>query len=71
MARESTPFRDRDPAVIGGISLGVILLLVLLAFNTASLPVIGGGTVYRAQFSEVLTKSSYQELVKRIRARVS
>ena len=52
MARESKPFRDRDPAVIGGVSLGVILLLVLLAFNTASLPVIGGGTVYRAQFSE-------------------
>jgi len=26
---------------------------------------------YRAQFHEVLTKSSYQELVKRIRARVS
>jgi phospholipid/cholesterol/gamma-HCH transport system substrate-binding protein len=52
MARESKPFRDRDPAVIGGISLGVILLLVLLAFNTASLPIIGGGTVYRAQFSE-------------------
>ena len=26
---------------------------------------------YRAQFNEVLTKSSYQELVKRIRARVS
>jgi virulence factor Mce-like protein len=52
MARESKPFRDRDPAVIGGISLAVILLLVVLAFNTASLPVIGGGTVYRAQFSE-------------------
>jgi virulence factor Mce-like protein len=52
MARESKPFRDRDPAVIGGISLGVILVLVLLAFNTASLPIIGGGTVYRAQFSE-------------------
>jgi virulence factor Mce-like protein len=52
MARESKPFRDRDPAVIGGISLAVILLLVVLAFNTASLPIIGGGTVYRAQFSE-------------------
>jgi len=52
MARVSKPFRDRDPAVIGGVSLGVILLLVVLAFNTASLPVIGGGTVYRAQFSE-------------------
>jgi virulence factor Mce-like protein len=52
MARESKPFRDRNPAVIGGISLGVIVVLVLLAFNTASLPIIGGGTVYRAQFSE-------------------
>jgi phospholipid/cholesterol/gamma-HCH transport system substrate-binding protein len=52
MARESKPFRDRDPALIGGISLGVILLLVLLAFNAQKLPVIGGGTVYRAQFTE-------------------
>jgi phospholipid/cholesterol/gamma-HCH transport system substrate-binding protein len=52
MARESKPFRDRNPAVIGGISLAVILTLVLLAFNTASLPLIGGGTVYRAQFTE-------------------
>jgi len=52
MARESKPFRDRNTAVIGGISLGLIALLVLLAFNTASLPLIGGGTVYRAQFTE-------------------
>ena len=52
MARESKPFRDRNPAVIGAVSLGVILALVALAFNTASLPLIGGGTVYRAQFSE-------------------
>ena len=52
MARQSRPFRDRNPVVIGAISLGVILLLVVLAFNTASLPVIGGGTVYRAQFTE-------------------
>jgi virulence factor Mce-like protein len=52
MARESKPFRDRNPAVIGAVSLGVILLLVFLAFNTASLPLIGGGTVYRAQFTE-------------------
>jgi virulence factor Mce-like protein len=52
MARESKPFRDRNPAVIGAVSLGVILLLVVLAFNTASLPLIGGGTVYRAQFTE-------------------
>jgi phospholipid/cholesterol/gamma-HCH transport system substrate-binding protein len=48
----SKPFRDRNPAVIGAISLGVIVLLVLLAFNASALPLIGGGTVYRAQFSE-------------------
>lgn len=52
MARESKPFRDRDPVWIGAISLAVIAALVLLAFNAENLPVIGGGTVYKAQFSE-------------------
>jgi phospholipid/cholesterol/gamma-HCH transport system substrate-binding protein len=52
MARESRPFRDRNPVVIGGVSLTVIAVLVFLAFNAQSLPLIGGGTVYKAQFSE-------------------
>lgn len=52
MARESKPFRDRNPVTIGAISLGLIALLVFLAFNAQSLPLIGGGTVYQAQFSE-------------------
>jgi phospholipid/cholesterol/gamma-HCH transport system substrate-binding protein len=52
MARHSKPFRDRNPVVIGAISLAVIAALVLLAFNAQSLPLIGGGTVYKAQFSE-------------------
>jgi virulence factor Mce-like protein len=52
MARHSKPFRDRNPVVIGAISLSVIAALVLLAFNAQSLPLIGGGTVYQAQFSE-------------------
>jgi virulence factor Mce-like protein len=52
MARESKPFRDRNPVTIGAISLGVIVTLVFLAFNAQSLPLIGGGTVYKAQFSE-------------------
>jgi phospholipid/cholesterol/gamma-HCH transport system substrate-binding protein len=52
MARESKPFRDRNPVTIGAISLAVIALLVFLAFNAQSLPLIGGGTVYKAQFSE-------------------
>src|SRR6476469_3140057 len=52
MARESKPFRDRNPVIIGAISLTVIAVLVFLAFNAESLPIIGGGTVYKAQFSE-------------------
>jgi phospholipid/cholesterol/gamma-HCH transport system substrate-binding protein len=52
MARESKPFRDRNPVIIGAISLSVIVLLVFLAFNAQSLPIIGGGTVYKAQFAE-------------------
>ena len=52
MARQSRPFRDRNPVVIGAISLSVIAALVLLAFNAQSLPLIGGGTVYQARFSE-------------------
>ena len=52
MARESKPFRDRNPVTIGAVSLAVIATLVFLAFNAQSLPLIGGGTVYRAQFSE-------------------
>ncbi|RBY93344.1 MCE family protein [Blastococcus sp. TF02A-30] len=52
MARHPRPFRDRNPVTIGAISLTVIAVLVFLAFNAQSLPLIGGGTVYRAQFSE-------------------
>ena len=52
MARESKPFRDRNPVIIGAVSLTVIAALVFLAFNAQSLPLIGGGTVYQAQFSE-------------------
>jgi virulence factor Mce-like protein len=52
MARQSRPFRDRNPVMIGAISLAVIAALVFVAFNAQSLPLIGGGTVYRAQFSE-------------------
>jgi phospholipid/cholesterol/gamma-HCH transport system substrate-binding protein len=52
MARESKPFRDRNPVIIGAVSLTVIALLVLLAFNAQSLPLIGGGTSYKAQFTE-------------------
>ena len=48
----STPFRERNPVVIGAISLAVIAALILLAMKASSLPVIGGGDVYHAAFSE-------------------
>ena len=48
----STPFRERNPVVVGAISLAVVLGLMLLAFNAEKLPIIGGGTTYYADFSE-------------------
>ncbi|WP_104524793.1 MCE family protein [Blastococcus atacamensis] len=52
MARRSKNFRDKNPVVVGAVSLTAMALLILLAFNAQSLPLIGGGTVYKAQFSE-------------------
>src|SRR3954463_3191007 len=48
----STPFRERNPVVIGAISLAVIAALMTLAFKAGDLPVIGGGDTYYANFSE-------------------
>ncbi|MGB0101311.1 MAG: MCE family protein [Nocardioides sp.] len=48
----STPFRERNPVVVGAISLAVIALLVLGAFRAQDLPLIGGGDTYYAAFSE-------------------
>ena len=47
-----TPFRERNKTVIGAVGLAVILALLLAAFNADRLPIIGGGTVYKAAFSE-------------------
>ncbi|MGB8649792.1 MAG: MCE family protein [Mycobacteriales bacterium] len=47
-----TPFRERNKTVIGAVGLGLILLLLVGAFKTDSLPFIGGGKVYSADFSE-------------------
>lgn len=47
-----TPFRERNKTVIGAIGMGLILLLLVGAFKSDSLPLIGGGTVYKADFSE-------------------
>ena len=48
----STPFRERNPVVVGAISLAVIALLILGAFRAQDLPLIGGGDTYYAAFSE-------------------
>ena len=48
----SVPFRERNPVIIGAISLAVLAGLLLASFKAASLPIIGGGDVYYASFSE-------------------
>ena len=50
--RMSTPFRERNPVIIGAISLAVIAALMLAAFKAGDLPLIGGGDTYYAAFSE-------------------
>jgi phospholipid/cholesterol/gamma-HCH transport system substrate-binding protein len=37
-----TPFRERNPVIIGGVGLAVIAAMLLLAFNTAKIPFLGG-----------------------------
>jgi phospholipid/cholesterol/gamma-HCH transport system substrate-binding protein len=48
----SKPFRERNPVIIGAVSLTVIALLILAAFRAQDLPLIGGGDTYSAAFSE-------------------
>lgn len=48
----SIPFRERNPVPIGAAGLLVIAILLVLAFNVQSLPLIGGGDSYRAAFTE-------------------
>ena len=48
----SVPFRERNPVVVGAVSLAVIAAFVLAAFKAEDLPLIGGGDTYYAAFSE-------------------
>jgi phospholipid/cholesterol/gamma-HCH transport system substrate-binding protein len=48
----STPFRERNPVVIGAISLAMIAALMTIAFKAGDLPIIGGGDTYYASFTE-------------------
>ena len=46
------PFRERNPVIIGAISITVLALLLLAAFRAQDLPLIGGGDTYYASFDE-------------------
>ncbi len=48
----SIPFRERNPVIIGAVSLVVIAGLLMAAFRAQDLPLIGGGDTYYAAFSE-------------------
>jgi phospholipid/cholesterol/gamma-HCH transport system substrate-binding protein len=48
----SIPFRERNPVIIGAVSLAVIAALVMAAFRAEDLPLIGGGDTYYAAFGE-------------------
>jgi phospholipid/cholesterol/gamma-HCH transport system substrate-binding protein len=45
-------FSSRNPLPIGAIGLVFLLVLLYAAFNASSLPLIGGGTVYSAYFTD-------------------
>ena len=46
------PFRERNPVIIGAVSITVLLLLLVAAFRAQDLPLIGGGDTYYAAFDE-------------------
>jgi phospholipid/cholesterol/gamma-HCH transport system substrate-binding protein len=48
----SKPFRERNPVVVGAVSLAVMALMMLAAFRAQDLPLIGGGDTYYADFAE-------------------
>ncbi|OLF06575.1 ABC transporter substrate-binding protein [Actinophytocola xinjiangensis] len=47
-----TPLRERNQAGVGAVTLVLLTLSVLVAFNADDLPIIGGGTTYTAEFTE-------------------
>lgn len=44
--------RKRHPAVVGALGIGFVVLIMLSVFALDSLPIIGAGTSYSAEFSE-------------------
>ncbi|TDD22282.1 MCE family protein [Actinomadura sp. KC06] len=56
------PLRERNPVAVSVVGIVLLLVLGLLAFRADDLPVIGGGTTYRAHFSEAAGLKSGQEV---------
>ena len=56
------PFSKRSPIAIGLISLAVIAVLLTVAYRADSLPVIGSGPQYSAQFAEAAGLSAGNEV---------
>lgn len=50
--RVGRSFSSRNPTPIGAIGLVFLVVLLVAAFNASKLPLIGGGTVYSADFTE-------------------
>lgn len=46
------PLKERDQATVGAVTIVLIVLSALVAFNADDLPIIGGGTTYTAEFAE-------------------
>jgi phospholipid/cholesterol/gamma-HCH transport system substrate-binding protein len=46
------PFRERNPVIIGAVSIATIVLLLVAAFRAQDLPLIGGGDTYYAMFED-------------------
>ncbi|NEA40577.1 MCE family protein [Streptomyces sp. SID11385] len=47
-----TPVKERDPVAVALVGLAVLALVLYAAFHATSLPLVGGGTTYTADFSE-------------------
>jgi phospholipid/cholesterol/gamma-HCH transport system substrate-binding protein len=46
------PFRERNPLIIGAIGIAVLAAMMIGAFRVGDLPLIGGGTPYKAAFRD-------------------
>ncbi|WP_210439819.1 MCE family protein [Nocardioides xinjiangensis] len=46
------PFRERNPVVVGAVSLVVLATVMVAALRADDLPIIGGGDTYHAMFTE-------------------